>query len=138
MYELNDAKSIAEQIASSRVDMLIAIYDATIEATTKAVEMLRSQRDHEAALAKSQALALVGLIESGLDLSKGEIPKQIKELCGFIEHSLLQSNPEQIAAAARVLSNLRAGFAGIKAEAAALEQNGEIPRLSTISVDTVV
>lgn len=138
MYEQYDVKPIAEQIASSRVDMLIAIYDATIEATDKAANMLRANKAHEAALAKSQALVLVHLIESGLDLSQGEIPKQIKELCAFIEHSLLHSNPEAIAASTRVLINLRDGFAGIKREAIAMETNGEIPRLATVSVDTVV
>ena len=137
MYESNDTKPVAEQIATSRVDMLIAIYDATIAATQNAVDLLRSDRVHEAALAKSQALVLVGLIESGLDLSQGEIPKQIKELCGFIEQALLNSDPEEIAAATRVLSNLRDGFAGIKEEAVALEELGEIPPVSRTSVDTV-
>ena len=138
MYQKNQAKSVSEQIVSSRVDMLIAMYDAAIEATARAERSLRDNNDHEAALARSQALGFVGLIESGLDLQQGDIPKRIRELCGFVEQSLLSSNTDEIAASTRVLRNLRDGFIGIRAEARALENSGAIPRLSAKSVDTLV
>ena len=138
MYERNQTRPIAERIAASRVDMLIAIYEAAIEATENAARMLLAGQDYEAAMRRSQALALVGLIESGLDMTQGEIPKRIKELCGFIEQSLLSSKPDQIAAAARILRNLHDGFVGIKAEARTLEDMGTIPQLAINAVDTLV
>ena len=81
---------------------------------------------------------LVGLIESGLDTDQGDIPKKIKDLCGFVERSLLSSDVQQIEAAVRVLRNLHEGFAGIKDEAIALEGAGAIPQVPTNSVDTIV
>lgn len=138
MYENQESQSIAEQIVSSRVEMLLAIYEAAIKATDEVVEKLRAQRDHEAALSRAQALVLVGLIESGLDTDQGDIPKKIKDLCGFVERSLLSLDIEQIDAAARVLRNLHEGFSGIKEEAISLEGAGAIPQVPTSTVDTIV
>lgn len=138
MYEKQESQSIAEQIVSSRVGMLLAIYEAAIKATDEVVEKLRAEREHEAALSRAQALVLVSLIESGLDTDRGEIPEKIKDLCGFVERSLLSLDMEQIEAAARVLRNLHQGFLGIKDEAIALEGAGAIPRVPTSSVDTIV
>ena len=137
MYEHNGATKIESLIGSSRIDMLLAIYDAAIEATSTVEEMLRTGKAHEAALAKSQALVLVALIESGLDLDRGQVPNKIKDLCGFVEKSLLDSNRHEIASSVKILTNIRDGFAGIKQEAIELEQIGEIPKVTTVSVDTM-
>ena len=138
MYESMETAPIAERITSSRVEMLIAIYDAAIHATDRVEQLLEKGEEDQAILAKSQAAVLVGLIESGLDLSQGEIPEKIRDLCGFVQASLIASKPEEIQAAGRVLRNLRAGFVVIKSEATARESRGEIPRVPTSSVDTLV
>lgn len=138
MYETKSQVSVSERIVASRVDMLIAVYDAAIEATQSAEELLRENNEGEASVATARALGFVGLIESGLDLDQGEIPKRIKDLCGFIEQSLLSRKPDSVAAAARVLRNLRDGFQGIRSQARTLEHGGSIPRICAESIDTVV
>lgn len=138
MYESMESAPIAERITSSRIEMLIAIYDAAIDAIDRVEELLENGEEDKAVLATSQAAILIGLIESGLDLSQGEIPEKIRDLCEFVQASLIASTPAEIQAAGRVLRNLRAGFVGIKSEATALESRGEIPRVPTSSVDTLV
>lgn len=138
MYETSPKRSVSERIVASRVDMLIAVYDAAIESTEAAENALRNHDDPEAAVSTARALGFIGLIESGLDLEQGEIPKRIKDLCGFVEQSLLGADPDSIASASRVLRNLRDGFEGIRSEAKTLENGGSIPRLCAASIDTVV
>lgn len=138
MYTTEETRPIAERIASSRINMLLVIYEAAIKATERAAAEIRDDNKADAAMARSQALVLVGLIESGLDLSYGKIPQNIKDLCRFIEESLLTSDPERIDIAARVLRNLHEGFRGINDQAQALEAQGLIPNVTTTSVDTVV
>lgn len=139
MYERNGAKRDVDHITSSRVDMLIAIYDAAIDSLDEVLDALERGGTHETGVARSHALVLVGLIENGLDLSQGEIPNRIKELCGFVEQAILSGNAEQIATSRKVLQNLRDGFNGIKDEATKLEDAGKIPQLSSAcSIDTVI
>ena len=123
-------------VPSNRVDMVIAVYDATIESVEEVISRMQDDQLAEAALAKSQALVRLGLIESGLDLNYGSIPQKIKDLCGFVERSLLTSNLNDIRASIPVLKNLRDGFVGIRDQAIAMEESGELPKLPTKLFDT--
>jgi len=128
-----------DAITSSRVDMLLAIYGAAIDAIDAVISGLTKDQPHETALAKSQAIVLVGLIESGLDVSQGEVPNRIRELCGFVEHSILQGTVNEIQVARKVLANLRDGFIEIKDEATKLERDGTIPQISSAcSINTII
>ena len=141
MYERNGLRPVpkVDAIASSRVDMLIAVYKAAIDSIDEVIANLSAGQPHQTALARSQAIVLVGLIESGLDLSQGEIPNRIMELCGFVENSILQGKEAEIKVARKVLCNLRDGFIEIRDEATKLEDAGEIPALSSASsIDTVI
>lgn len=131
MYERTGrvAKDNLDPVVASRVDMLLAIYDGALQAIDDVVLAMAESRIHEAGLSRSRALVLVGLIENGLDLSQGDIPQRIKDLCGFIERALLDLNIEKMNSARSVLQNLRDGFAGIQDEANQLEAEGKIPHL---------
>lgn len=136
MYE---QESLDDKITASRIDMLLAIYDATIDAISVVEETVASgEPASEIAVAQSRAAVLVGLIANGVDPAKGEVAQKTLELCEFVQHSLVTGDPEKIAAGKRVLHNLREGFAGIRAEASELELRGVIPRLRTQSVNTMV
>lgn len=139
MYERNGANQEVDHITASRVNMLISIYDAAIDAIDDVLNTIEIGSSHEATVARSQAIVLVGLIENGLDLSQGEIPNRIKDLCGFVEQALLRGQAPEIIVSRQVLKNLRDGFTGIKAEANKLESDGKIPQLSAAcSIDTVI
>ena len=127
-----------DPVVASRVDMLLAIYDGALEAIDGVVLAITEERTHEASVSRSRALVLVSLIENGLDLSKGEIPQRIKELCGFVVQALLDLEVDKIRSARNVLQNLRDGFAGIQEEANQLEATGRIPHLiQSNALDTI-
>ena len=139
MYGRNGVKRNSDSITASRVDMLIAIYDAAIGALDKVLKELSGDGENRAVLARSQALVFVGLIESGLDLSQSEIPNRIQQLCHFAEQALLDSDHANITAARLALNNIRDAFVEIKDEATELENAGQIPPLSLEnSINTVV
>lgn len=139
MYERNGLRPEVEAITSSRIDMLIAIYSAATDAIDEVILGLTNQQPHQTALAKSQAIAFVGLIESGLDVSQGEIPHRIQQLCRFVEASVLRGNLTEIRTANKVLGNLRDGFVEIRDKATQLEDDGIIPQISSAcSIDTVI
>lgn len=136
MYE---QESLDDKITASRIDMLLAIYDATIDAVSVVEEsVVKEESASEIAVAQSRAAVLVGLIANGVDPAKGEVAQKTLELCEFVQHALVSGELEKIVAAKRVLHNLREGFAGIRAEASELELRGVIPRLRTQSVNTMV
>ena len=139
MYGRNGVKNTSDSITASRVDMLIAIYDAAIGAIDKVLKELSGDGENRAVLARSQALVFVGLIESGLDLSQSEvIANRIQQLCQFAEQALLDSNHDNITAARSALNNIRDAFVEIKDEATELESVGAIPPLSLENcIDTV-
>ena len=136
MYELATG-STTQNFPSSRIEMLLAIYDECIDAVSSCLSRIREERLSEATLFSTRAIALVGLIRNGLDFSYGETPKRIGEVCHFIELCLLRLEPEDLEAVVRILTTFREAFAGIKEEATQLELQGEIPSLDISSFDTV-
>ena len=118
--------------------MLLAIYDGALEAFDEVILAIDEDRSHQAGLARSRALVMISLIENGLDLSKGEIPQRVAELCGFVRDALLEFDADKIRTARSVLQNLRDGFAGIREEANQLEADGTIPHLAHAkALDTI-
>lgn len=136
MYPQTQTDSIGDSVSRSRVDMLIAIYDSAILAAEELEADLQSGSD--GAVAKLQLVKSLNLIESGLDLSLGELPQRIQQICQFIEFRLVHPDADEIAACCRILRNLRDGFVGVRSDAVRMEALGEIPSVSTKSVDTLV
>jgi len=135
MYTSKQTISIADSVSTSRIDMLIAIYDVAITAAEELETDLAAGRD--GAAAKIQLLKALNLIESGLDLSLGELPTRVRDICVFISQRLLTADAEESATFIRTLRNLRDGFAEIRPEAVKLEKEGEIPTLTIRSIDAV-
>ena len=125
-----------QNVVWTRIEMLNDLYAAAVDATEKVAEAL-SQGSPTAASYRLKAIALVNVIESGLDLSQGEIPQRIQQLCHHVQQCLVDGEIERIKSAAHVLRELSEGFLGIKNEAIQLEENGVIPPLQFSRYDTL-
>lgn len=126
---------IGDSLAKSRIDMLIAIYDAAITATENLAADLSDGGN--GAVAKIQLLKAINLIESGLDLSQGELPRMLQQICHYIEHTLHHGNEAEVSVVYNILTQLRDAYVQIQPEARKLEEEGVIPPLPTKSIDAV-
>ena len=120
----------------TRIEMLNELYGAAVDATEKVAEAL-SQGSPTATSYRLKAIALVNAIESGLDLSQGELPQHIQQLCHYVHQCLVDGEFERIKSAAHVLRQLAEGFQGIQNEAIQLEENGVVPPLQFSRYDTL-
>ncbi len=136
MYQQQQPSSfIGDSLAQSRIDMLIAIYDAAIAATEDLAADLSDGGN--GSVAKLQLLKAVNLIESGLDLSQGELPRMIQQICHYIEHTLQHGDESEVTVVYDILKRLRDAYVQIQPEARKLEEDGVIPPLPTKSIDAV-
>lgn len=116
--------------------MLIAIYENTESALDYVIEKMEAGESCD--LERSRALISIGLIESGLDLSQGDFPQRVRDICLYAENSLLNPNLEAVKSARLAIGNLADGYREIQDEATSLEESGSIPRLNVRSaVDAV-
>ena len=120
--------------ASTRIDLLLALYDGAIERVTAALNCLRAGDSNGAVT----HIARAQLIVSGL--SSGVVPQQAPELCAnilrlyeYVAHRLTQANIAALSSALEVLGNLRDGFQAIRTEAINLERAGHIPPVTADS-----
>ncbi len=118
----------------SRIEMLTDLYVAALDATKLALDAVSDNQPSEATH-RLRAMALVNTIESGLDLTQGELPLRIQQLCHYVQQSLLSGKAEQLASAIHVLQQLSDGFDGVRQEAQQLEELGQLPPLPLSSYD---
>lgn len=111
----------------SRVDMLLALYNAAIDDVGRALE---ARRNGDELTSKREALhaeRLVVELLSGLDLNHGAIAEQLQSLFLFVLKQLADGSQPQLESAIQILSSLRDGFLAIRDEAIELERSGVIP-----------
>ncbi|MCA9188462.1 MAG: flagellar export chaperone FliS [Pirellulaceae bacterium] len=119
-----------KRVGWTRVDMLIALYDAGIRNIRQCREAMSEGNPSQTQQHRLHALRIILEIQAGLDSKYGEVPNNIARLCDFCSHALLHGDSTQLATAEHVLQTVRDGFAGIRDEAAALEMEGQIPPLA--------
>lgn len=113
----------------TRVDMLLAVYDAAILALDEA--LAGPAADAAAAPeARLKAQQLVLLLLEGIDDSAGEPAPSIRRLLLFVLDRLQSRSGDDWRDARKVLSLLRDGFQQVADEARRLEQSGAIPPLN--------
>jgi flagellar secretion chaperone FliS len=115
----------------TRIDMLLALYDGAIERLEQAQEALA--RDDEAAasplLLRAERIVLELL--AGLDLTYGEVPRNLQRLYVHVIRSISSGTARQRAGALEVLRTLREALWEIRPEALALERSGAIPAINS-------
>jgi flagellin-specific chaperone FliS len=118
----------ASAVESTRIDMLLALFNRAIERLESASASLKAGRDSEALPLLTRAQMVVCELAAGVD-SKYDGAANFLRLYEFVGHAISERTAAQADAALQVLCTLRAGFQAIRPEAAALEQSGAVPRL---------
>jgi flagellar secretion chaperone FliS len=118
------------QSAWNRIDMLLAIYDGTVQSLEAGLSALEREDAAELARHQLKATQLLVLILDGIDPDGGEVADQIRALCTFAIGQVGTLTADGWRNALDVVSTLREGFQEIREEAADLETQGVIPPLS--------
>jgi flagellar biosynthetic protein FliS len=120
--------------ATTRIDLLLALYDGAIERIAVAMTCLREDNKTEALKHLTRAQLIVAGIASGIrPQTAPQIGVPTLKLCEFVAYQITQSNLEGLSSALTVLNNLRDGFAKIRSEAAHLERTGQIPPADAVN-----
>jgi flagellar secretion chaperone FliS len=113
----------------ARVDMLLALFDRSIDRLEQARETLLSGNRLKAQNLLLRAQGLVMGLASGVD-PNAPIASKLLPLYKYIVHAIGLVDVEKTADSIRLLSTVREGFRAIRAEAIDLERNGVIPPVS--------
>lgn len=126
------------QFAWTRVDMLLAIYDATIASLDAGIEAMQGQDQKMDPAHQLRASQLLLLILDGIDAEGSEVAARIRDLCLFCVNQVSSPTVAAWTSARDVLSTLREGFQAIREEAIQLEAAGVIPQVSQTGPQTLL
>lgn len=114
----------------TRVDMLIHIYNHTINALELGAELLeRGASSDEVLNARLDAQKKILLISDGLAVEQGGTAVNVMQLCVFALDQIQTDSADAWRSAASVLSTVREGFQEVQESLREAEQNGQIPPL---------
>ena len=113
---------------SSRIDLLLALYDGAIERLEKAIFALRNGDNSTALPLLARAQAIVMELSAGINLHAGD-PNSVNlmRLYEFFAHSIAKREVGTLESVVKSMATLREGFRAIRPEALQLEHGGEIP-----------
>ena len=114
----------------TRIDMLIHIYNHTINSLQNGAELLEAGATADRLIAaRIDAQKKILLISDGLAVEQGGAAIQVMRLCVFALDQIQTDSAESWRSAARVLSTVREGFLEVQDTVRAAEQAGELPPL---------
>ena len=111
----------------TRIDLLIALFDAGIRRIEEASQALQSDDQLPAKRALLLAQRIVLELKLGLRLQGGEMTQRADQLYDYVLRCLQSATADELASSTRVLKTLREGFVGIRDEAVQLERQGVLP-----------
>lgn len=125
---MNAADHYKNQITNgwTRIDMLLALYDAIVDSLSSAEEAQAAQDERRVAREMLQVHRLMFGILAGLNHDCHDSAGQIGRLCHF---ALDRISQRDFGAARQILSILKEAFEGILEQAHELERTGVTPRL---------
>jgi flagellin-specific chaperone FliS len=121
----------AKAIAWTRIDMLLVIYEAAIEALDRGVNILESQELSDLPHARIDAQRRVLLIAEGLSIDEDPTAAHIMNLCVFVLDQIQTDSLENWKTSVKLIETLHEGFQEIADDARELERTGQIPQLET-------
>ena len=114
----------------TRIDMLIHIYNHTINALLNGAELLeRASTESELIAARADAQKKILLIADGLAVEQGGTAVNVMQLCVFALEQIQTESAEAWRSSATVFSTVREGFLEIQDEVREQEQSGKLPAL---------
>jgi flagellin-specific chaperone FliS len=122
----------------TRIDSLLALFDAACERTGQAVRALEASDEVLARTSRVRARLVVLGLWAGVDQGRGGTAGEIVSLYRFAANALATGTLEDVRGALAVLNTLREGFRGIREEGVELERAGVIPPHDAICAVFVV
>ena len=116
----------------TRIDSLLALFDAACERTEAAAVALAGPDAELARALRARARLVVLGLWSGVDIERGAGAGDIVSLYQFAATALATGTVDDVRGAADVLRILREGFRGIREEGVQLERLGIIPSVDAI------
>ncbi len=125
---MNAADHYKNQVTNgwTRIDMLLALYDAIVDSLSSAEEAQAEQNESRLAQEMLRAQRVMLGILAGLDHDRHELAGEIGRLCHF---ALDRISHRDFTAARHVLSPLKEAFEEISEQAHELERTGATPPL---------
>ena len=111
----------------SRIDTLLALYEAAVEALRGALTAFGTNDVTAAEQRLGRARLAVTGLAGGVDPTQGDLPQHMLRLYEFVLHNLGLGTAEGVTAALDVLQTLQEGMLAIRPDALALERGGSIP-----------
>ncbi|MDG1897830.1 MAG: hypothetical protein P8J37_23265 [Fuerstiella sp.] len=121
----------AKAIAWTRIDMLLVIYEAAIEALDRGVHILESEDRNDLPHARIDAQRKVLLIAEGLSIDEDPTAAHIMNLCVFVLDQIQNDSLENWKTGVKLIETLHEGFQEIADDAREVERTGQIPQLET-------
>jgi flagellin-specific chaperone FliS len=113
--------------------MLLALFDGGVERCEQALEALERQDERAARNLLNKARLIVCGLASGVLADGDSVTTNILRLYEYALHALGQGGIEDVRGVRNVLRILRDGFQKIRPEAVALEREGVIPPIESVS-----
>ncbi len=121
-----------QTVAWTRIEMLIALYDAAISRLESVVTLLEGGDIASAAGKQTHVQKILLHLIGGIDLQQGEIAERSRDLLVFVASRVGSRNPADIKSAIEVLRTLREGFDAVRDQAIELEAQGEVPPIDQV------
>jgi len=129
-YSLHSAYRQVSATSWTRIEMLLALYDASLSAVEQGHQAMR-QRDEESLIKhRFRAQRLITELIAGVDTEQGEVPQNVHRLLTFCLMQICGRAEAEWASAAATLKSLQEAFRAIRDQAVELEQAGRIPQLA--------
>lgn len=126
----------------TRIDMLLALLEETLRVLQSLQQHTQTGKittvERETDRLWQRGRLLVGALLSGVNPQVGETGRLCLRLYEFVLHVLEQKRLDSLSGAIEVLRTLQEAFQAVRAEAIALERNGEIPSLDNVGLDSGV
>jgi flagellin-specific chaperone FliS len=126
------------QSAWTRVEMLLAIYDALIQHLDDGIDMLNRQDLSAYPQKQLKVSQLILLLLDGVDTRSGELAEHVRDLCIHALGQISEPVTSHWEHVRELMQTLREGFQGIRAEANLLESTGEIRPLHHATSHTML
>lgn len=128
-YSRHTAYRQASATSWTRIDMLLALYDAAVFAVEHGQQAIQNQNDKSLIEYRFRAQRLITQLIAGVDVEQGELPQNVHRLLTFCLMQICGSTNEEWASAVSTLSQLKDAFREIRDQAVQWEQTGQIPPL---------
>lgn len=119
----------SKKTSMTRIDMLIALYDTTLQTIQRGIAAIETGDSTRFELERVHACRCLIALLDGINPDHGEVARNTQQLCMYCVKLVWSGNLDQWKAAHRILQPLHESFTGIRDQAVSMELNGEIPAL---------